>query len=327
MPKKKSKTGGAYTPKKRGSGRFTVEGKSVAELLKNGSAHLHQYTESNLRAIVTRLSSAGNKRLRRAEQSGGPVSPAIEDVKKSGGKFSGKGKDHEGLKAEFLRLKKFFEDPTSTQEGWQRVQRRATREAQKKGVIVPTGGSAVGGKGKKPTQPPVRTVDREALEDWVEGGEYADPEVTSSWVFHSDTNTFSHPIYGEGWTYDSSIDAYVDPVTGEVVSNPNAPRMYHDYDATSDWRKTEGGTETGDLWKMVDSIAKMDPSFARQVGGYKGKDLRMRLFYALDEAYVNNPGWSMEDARNYVASRLEEIKAQNDEFLGEASKIGKSEFM
>lgn len=311
MPKRKGKTGGAYRPKKRSSGAFSVEGKSIEELLRNGGSHLHQYTESNLRAIVTRLSSAANKRLRRFEQSGLADSPAITEVKKSGGRFSGKGKDHEGLKAEFIRLKNFFSDPTSTQAGWERVQKRATRQATVKGVVEPA-----------PVKQ-TRAIDTE----WVEGSEYADPEVISSWRYNPDTNTYSHPVYGEGWEYDSTTDSYIDPVTAEVIEAPNAPRMYHDYDAYSDWRKTPTGTETGDLWRMVDSLAKLDPAFAKQVGGYHGKDLRMRLFDALDDAFVNNPGWTLEEARDYVATRLEEVKAENDRFLGEASKIGKSEFM
>lgn len=325
---------GTKTPRKRSSG-FTVEGKSVEELLKNGKAHLHQYKEENLRAIVTRLSSAGNKRLRRFEQSGMSESPAIAEVRQSGGKFSGKGKDHEGLKAEFLRLKNFFEDPTSTQQGWARVQERALRQAKEQKVIgkrknppgftPSTGGSpAVGGGTAVGGSPSTGGV---SMGDWEEGSEYADPEVTSSWVYDMETDTYTHPIFGEGWTFDSESGSYVNPDTGEVVNTPGAPRMYHDYDAYEDWRQTEGGTETGDLWRMVDSIAKMDPSFARQVGGYSGKDLRMRLFDAIDDAYVNNPSWTMEEARDYVMGRLEEIKAENDQFLGEASRIGKSEFM
>ena len=326
MPKKKkkaSKTGGAYTPKptpvRQSKARRFVEGKSVPELLKNGSAHLHQYTESNLQAIVTRLSSAANKRLKRFEASGMADSPAVMDVKASGGRFSGKGKDKEGLKAEFLRLKKFFEDPTSTQAGWEQTQARATREAQKRGVLSPPTP-----KGRKMPSPV-------EVEGFVEGGEYADPEVMSSWTYDSKSDTYKHPIYGEGWVYDSSIDGYVDPVTGEVVQNPSAPRMYHDYDATADWRRTESGTETGDLWRMVDSIAKLDPAFSRGVSGGDsggvGKTLRNRLFDAIDEAYVNHPGWTLEEARDYVAGRLEEIKREQDEFLGDAASIGKSEFM
>lgn len=309
MPSK-GNTGGAYkgktkTPSSSGTsstrkrGGFTVEGKSVEELLRNGSIHLHQYKEENLRAIVTRLSSAANKRLRRAEQSGLTDSPAYQEVQRSGGKFTGKGKDLEGLKAEFLRLKQYFGDHTSTQAGWNRVKENATRRAQQAGVLP--------GSGSKSTQ----------------------TSSENRWHYDSETDSFWHPDFGKGWQYDSATDTYEDPVTGEIAQNPTAPRQYHDYDATQDPRRTATGTETGDIWAMVDSLSKLDPDFARQVSGY-GPDtqtLRMLLFDEIDNEYVNNPELSLEQVRDIVAGRLNDIKARNNEFFGEASKIGESEFM
>lgn len=309
MPSK-GKTGGAYkgktktprtssTPSTRKSGGFTVEGKSVNELLRNGSMHLHQYKEENLRAIVTRLSSAANKRLRRAEQSGFTDSPAYQEVQRSGGKFSGKGKDLEGLKSEFIRLKQYFGDQTSTQAGWNRVKENATRRAQSAGVLPGSG-----------TNPP--TSNRE-----------------NRWHYDPESDSFWNPEYGKGWQYDSATDSYEDPATGEIVQSPSAPRQYHDYDATQDPRKTATGTETGDIWAMVDSLAKIDPDFTRQIGGY-GPDtqtLRMLLFDEIDNEYVRHPELTLEQVRDIVAGRLDDIKARNNEFYGEASKIGESEFM
>lgn len=274
--------GGNKNPKK--TTGFTVEGKSVEDLLKTGSAYLTRLTTPHLRQIVTRLSSAGNKRLRRAEKGGSADSPAIERVKQSGGKFTGKNKDRAGLEQEFLRLKQFFRDPTSTMEGWKRVQNEALRKAKRAGVIQ-----------EEPKKPP-------------------------AWNYDQDTGTYSHPDYGEGFTLDEVSGFYVNMDTGESVENP---RMYHDYDATADWRQTETGTETGDIWRAVDSLSKLDPRFGSYIGSY---ELRKDLFDAIDNAFVEHPGWSLDQARDYVSTRLDEIFNSQADHLGRAMDLGASTF-
>ena len=84
----------APAPKKSG---FTVAGKSIADLIRTGSQHLNRLKEENLRKVVTRLSSAANKRADRMEKSG-ESSPALDARAQSGGRFSAKGKSGEALK-------------------------------------------------------------------------------------------------------------------------------------------------------------------------------------------------------------------------------------
>lgn len=322
------KTGGAYGKKgttRRGSSKFTVEGKSVETLLKNGSIHLHQYTESNLRAIVTRLSSAGNKRLRRA---GDTDSPAVLEVQRSGGAFTAKDKTHEQLKQEFLRLKAFFEDPTSTKQGWERIKKEATEKALGKGAKK-TGTKAGTKKGSNKTAPPVPPITYETYTE----SEYMDPEVHATWHYDVATDTYTSTEHEGVWVYDSKTEGYVNQDTGEMIipnTSDQGGRMFHDYDATEDWRKLEtGGTETGEIWRMVDSISKIDPEFAKRAGGYGAgvESLRMLLFDAIDEEWVKGGNISFDEARDRVLDRLEEIKQKETAFYGEAGKIGSSEFM
>lgn len=276
------KRGGSTTPKK--SSGFMVEGKSVEDLLKTGSTFLNRLTTQHLRQIVTRLSSAANKRLRRAEAAGAGNSPAILEVKASGGKFSGKDKDKEGLKQEFLRLRSFFKDPTSTMEGWKRAQYEAERKAQLANILA------------ERNKPP-------------------------AWQYDPSTGTYYHPDYGEGFTLDDVSGYYVNDETGEIADT--GPRMYHDYDSTMDWRKTESGTETGDIWRAVDSLAKLDPRFASQMGSYEGRKM---LFDAIDNAFVEHSSWSIEMARDYVASHMDDIYNAQADHLSEAMGLGASTF-
>jgi hypothetical protein len=273
---------GGNTKPRRSSG-FTVEGKSVEDLLKTGSAYLKRLTESHLRQVVTRLSSAANKRLRRAEKAGAGNSPAIEKVKNSGGKFSGKGKDRAGLEQEFIRLRDFFRDPTSTMEGWKRVQEQAERKAKREGILK------------------------------------AQDHKPKAWEYDPDTGTYSHPDYGEGFSLDEAGDTFFND-EGEQLPNT---RMYHDYSATDDWRKTENGTETGDIWAMVDSIAKLDPRFSSFVGSY---ETRLRLFDEIDNAFVRNEEWTLEEARDHVMSHLDDIYNDYTEHLNESMGLGASTF-
>ena len=275
------KRGGNTKPRK--STGFTVEGKSVEDLLKTGSTYLKRLTESHLRQVVTRLSSAANKRLRRAEKAGAGNSPAIEKVKNSGGKFTGKGKDRAGLEQEFIRLRDFFRDPTSTMEGWKRVQEQAERKAKREGILR--------AKDQKP----------------------------KAWEYDPDTDTYSHPDYGEGFSLDEAGNTFFNE-EGEQLPNT---RMYHDYSATDDWRKTENGTETGDIWSMVDSIAKLDPRFASFVGSYES---RLRLFDEIDNAFVRHEEWTLEEARDHVVNHLDDIYNDYTEHLNESMGLGASTF-
>lgn len=276
-------------------------GKTVKEILTGVSRNIGRMKESTLRQAVTRLSSAMNKRLDRAEKAG-VDSPAVREVKESGGRFSGKGKTLEGLKAEFIRIKNFFQSPTSTQKGWEKVQKEATEEAGRRGIL----GGLKGGKGKDGA-PPLPPGPPEEPPKGPRGGDvvgtWSPPE---GWEWNEDTRSWEHPQYGSGWVpYEGKGGGLIDPITGQIVGN--VARDYHDYDASADDKVWGEGTETGKLWQMVDSIAAMDPRFARRDDSDPRSDPRMQLFNAIDDAWVMNPELSFEQARDLVAGRLDEI--------------------
>ena len=81
----------------------------------------------------------------------------------------------------------------------------------------------------------------------------------------------------------------------------------------------------GKLWSMVDDIAKMDVRFKRSYSYLNPlEDPRMRLFDSIDEAWVENPGWSFEEARDSVLSRLDEIFRASEAYKEEAKRNGTS---
>lgn len=284
--------------------------------------------ESTLRQAVTRLSSAMNKRLDRAEKAG-VDSPAVREARESGGRFSGKGKTLEGLKAEFIRIKNFFQSPTSTQKGWEKVQKEATEEAVKRGILK-------GKKGKKgrerdgagPVPPPPKEPPKGPGDEWELGPvppeepKWAPPE---GWTWNEDTRSWEHPDFGSGWIpYEEEGGGLIDPITGQIVGN--TARTRHDYDASEDPKVWGEGTETGKLWQMVDSIAAMDPRFAKRDDSDPTTDPRMKLFDAIDDAWVDNPALSFEEARDLVAGRLDEIYESAARHWATAHSMGFSTF-
>lgn len=96
-----------------------MTGKSIEQLLKINPEKLMQMTDrKELRQIVSRLSSAANKRLKRAEKAG-RMSYAQSRTKEQG-KFSVAGKDVGELKQEYLRVKAYLEDKTTTAKGYKK---------------------------------------------------------------------------------------------------------------------------------------------------------------------------------------------------------------
>lgn len=93
------------------------EGLSVQDILNLDTRKL---TDDQLRAVTTRLASAANKRIRRMEKAG-TESPALKNVKRSGGDFSTKGKDAKGIRSEFKRAKGFLQSKTSSLRGYKKV--------------------------------------------------------------------------------------------------------------------------------------------------------------------------------------------------------------
>lgn len=110
-----------------------VSGKSVQDIINMDSTEFNNLNASDLRKVVGRLVSAGNKRLRRFEKAG-ESSPATRKIESSGGKFSTKGKNLNELRKEFARAKDFLESKTSTRTGWKKVKKEIIEGMKKQGV-------------------------------------------------------------------------------------------------------------------------------------------------------------------------------------------------
>lgn len=110
-----------------------VSGMTVQDILNMDNATFNKLTESEMRKVVGRLVSAGNKRLRSFERAR-ESSPATLHVKKSGGAFSTKGKDLNALRAEYTRAKNFMQAKTGTRKGWTKTRRETIEGLRKQGV-------------------------------------------------------------------------------------------------------------------------------------------------------------------------------------------------
>lgn len=110
-----------------------VSGLSVQDILNVDLATFNKWTESDLRKVVGRLVSAGNKRLRTFEKSN-ESSPAYRHVMKSGGHFSVAGKSIDQLRAEYKRARDFMTSQTGTKKGWIEVKKDTIASLEKQGV-------------------------------------------------------------------------------------------------------------------------------------------------------------------------------------------------
>lgn len=99
---------------------------TVKELLNMPWEDVSRLSEKELRSAVTILDSAGNKRLKRMEQSG-IKSQASSWVERSGGNFSVAGKNYNELRSEFKRVSGFLKAKTSTQKGYEEVRKNTAR--------------------------------------------------------------------------------------------------------------------------------------------------------------------------------------------------------
>lgn len=110
-----------------------VSGMSVQDILNIDNKIFNSLTESDLRKVVGRLVSAGNKRLRTFERND-TKSPAAGQVMRSGGVFSTKGKDLNALRAEYTRAKSFLKSKTGTVKQWNKVKQDTIDSMKKQGV-------------------------------------------------------------------------------------------------------------------------------------------------------------------------------------------------
>lgn len=97
-----------------------VSGMTIQDVMNMDINTFNKLNMSDMRKVVGRLVSAGNKRLRSFERAG-ESSPATRHVEKSGGVFSTKGKDLNALRAEYTRAKNFLQAKTGTRKGWKQV--------------------------------------------------------------------------------------------------------------------------------------------------------------------------------------------------------------
>ena len=110
-----------------------VSGMSVQDILNMDSVTFNKLSTSDMRKVVGRLVSAGNKRLRSFERVG-ESSPATRHVAKSGGSFSTKGKDLNALRSEYTRAKNFLQSKTGTRKGWKQVKKETISGLKNHGV-------------------------------------------------------------------------------------------------------------------------------------------------------------------------------------------------
>lgn len=96
--------------------------KSLEELANLDIADFSLMNRRELSKVVSRLSSAANKRLKRMEQRE-IESPAYKSAQKSGGRFGAKGKTLNQLRAEYMRVSGFLKSKTSTISGYSKVKK------------------------------------------------------------------------------------------------------------------------------------------------------------------------------------------------------------
>ena len=110
-----------------------VSGLSVQDILNMDNETFNKLSTSDMRKVVGRLVSAGNKRLRSFEKAG-ESSPATRRVSRSGGAFSTRGKDLNALRSEYTRAKNFLQAKTGTRKGWESFKRDTISALKEKGV-------------------------------------------------------------------------------------------------------------------------------------------------------------------------------------------------
>lgn len=110
-----------------------VSGMTIQDILNMDNETFNKLSTSDMRKVVGRLVSAGNKRLRSFERAG-ESSPATRHVENSGGAFSTRGKDLNALRAEYTRAKNFLQAKTGTRRGWKKVKNETISGLKKQGV-------------------------------------------------------------------------------------------------------------------------------------------------------------------------------------------------
>lgn len=108
-----------------------LKGKKVNDLLELNTSRM---STAEIRAVVTRLNSAANKRIKSLEKSG-LSTPALRAATSNQTKFSTKGMiGAVELRNAYYRVRDFLKSETSTVKGYKAVQKRTINELEKRGV-------------------------------------------------------------------------------------------------------------------------------------------------------------------------------------------------
>ena len=91
---------------------------SISDILNTDIEKLVKMDRRELAKNVSILASAANKRLRRLEKAGETDAFAYSKIMERHGDFSVKGKDLNELRKEFIQVKGFLNNVTSTVKGW-----------------------------------------------------------------------------------------------------------------------------------------------------------------------------------------------------------------
>lgn len=114
-----------------------VSGLSIDDILNMDIVDFNRLSEKDLKLVVGRLVSAGNKRLRRMKAKG-LISPAMVSLDKTPGGmgFSVKGKKINELRKEYARARNFLTKETSTVKGYTKVLLKTVDTLRERGINI-----------------------------------------------------------------------------------------------------------------------------------------------------------------------------------------------
>lgn len=112
--------------------RYTT-GQSINDLINIRPGAFRDLPIAHQREIISKLASAGNKRLKSLSTKGIENSAKMR-VEMSGGKFSTKGKDADALLKELTRVKRFLKSKQSTVKGWKETQKKLKTDLENAGI-------------------------------------------------------------------------------------------------------------------------------------------------------------------------------------------------
>ncbi len=283
---------------------WSAEGKSVEDLIKMGSDYnrYKRLSEPTLRKVMNRLASAANKRLRRMEAAG-EASPAYREVQASGGKFSTKGKTLEGLQKEFLRVKQFFEDKTSSLQFWRTAKNTATYRAERDKVVVPPDPA-------KPAAPSQPAAPSPAVPD-------EPPEMMPPQMKYREVQEDGSILLEDGTVYYPDQGQIINPDTGEIMG------FFHGSQNRDKYAVDSPGYSkiVGDIWEAVDDLIAMDPA-------YRDRAFRYEVYDAIEQEYLSDQdqGVTLEEIKARLGERMDTLHRARMEQIGEATRHGVSTF-